>query len=123
LGGGMVAGYLAKESASFQEVSRGKRHGIAGPDSGEEVGVEKLVLATGAQVRKLDLAGTSSKNLLYLRSLSDSQRIRDKATRGEKAVVIGAASSPWKCRPCSRAAASNDHADSRRPHVEGFRYP
>src|SRR5690349_8057118 len=58
-------------------------------ESGEELGFEKLVLATGAQVRKLDLADASTGNVLYLRSLSDSKRIRENATSGKKAVVIG----------------------------------
>ena len=57
--------------------------------SGEEFGFEKLVLATGAQVRKLDLAGASSEKVFYLRSLSDSKRIRESATSGKKAVVVG----------------------------------
>ena len=58
-------------------------------ESGEEFTFEKLVFATGAQVRKLDVPGASSENVLYLRSLLDSKRIRERAASAKKAVVIG----------------------------------
>jgi NADPH-dependent 2,4-dienoyl-CoA reductase/sulfur reductase-like enzyme len=45
---------------------------------------EKLVIATGASPRRLDLPGA-----LYLRSLADSKRIRDAAAGAKRAVVIG----------------------------------
>jgi NADPH-dependent 2,4-dienoyl-CoA reductase/sulfur reductase-like enzyme len=57
--------------------------------SGEEFAFEKLVFATGAQVRKLDVPGASPENVLYLRSLADSKRIRERAANAKKAVVIG----------------------------------
>src|SRR3954454_7548156 len=40
--------------------------------SGEEFGFKKLILATGARVRTLDVPGADRENVLYLRSLSDS---------------------------------------------------
>jgi len=58
-------------------------------ESGEEFAFEKLVFATGAQVRELDVAGTSPENVLYLRSLMDSKRIRERAANAKKAVVLG----------------------------------
>jgi NADPH-dependent 2,4-dienoyl-CoA reductase/sulfur reductase-like enzyme len=58
-------------------------------ESGEEFAFEKLVFATGAQVRKLDVAGASPENVLYLRSLMDSKRIRERAENAKKAVVVG----------------------------------
>ncbi len=58
-------------------------------ESGEEFAFEKLVLATGAQVRTLDVAGTSPDNVLYLRSLNDSKRIRERAAGAKKAIVVG----------------------------------
>ncbi|HET8550208.1 MAG TPA: FAD-dependent oxidoreductase [Bryobacteraceae bacterium] len=58
-------------------------------DSGEEIGFDKLVLATGAEVRKLEIPGASSVNVLYLRSLRDSTAIRDLAMTARRAVVAG----------------------------------
>ena len=75
-------------------------------ESGEELRFEKLVFATGAQVRKLDLAGASSENVLYLRSLSDSNEFVRTPPAERKLLLLAVASSPWKCRPCSRAAVS-----------------
>ena len=57
--------------------------------SGEEIEFEKLVVATGAQVRKLDIPGSSLDGVYYLRSLEDSKRIRQKAESAKRAVVIG----------------------------------
>jgi NADPH-dependent 2,4-dienoyl-CoA reductase/sulfur reductase-like enzyme len=57
--------------------------------TGDEIGFEKLVLATGADVRTLDIPGAASEKVLYLRSLADSRRIRDRAAGARKAVVVG----------------------------------
>src|SRR5260370_23215070 len=57
--------------------------------SGETLGFEKLVVATGARVRKLDIPGANLAGIYYLRSLEDSKRIRDQALNARKAVVIG----------------------------------
>jgi NADPH-dependent 2,4-dienoyl-CoA reductase/sulfur reductase-like enzyme len=57
--------------------------------AGEEIAFENLVLATGAEVRTLDIPGASSSNVLYLRSLRDSRQIRDLAATARKAVVVG----------------------------------
>jgi NADPH-dependent 2,4-dienoyl-CoA reductase/sulfur reductase-like enzyme len=51
---------------------------------GEQIVFEKLVLATGAQPRKLDTDGA-----LYLRSLDDSRKIKDQAASAKRALVIG----------------------------------
>jgi NADPH-dependent 2,4-dienoyl-CoA reductase/sulfur reductase-like enzyme len=58
-------------------------------ESGEEFAFEKLVFATGARVRKLDVPGSTSENVLYLRSLTDSKRIRERAANAKKAIVAG----------------------------------
>jgi NADPH-dependent 2,4-dienoyl-CoA reductase/sulfur reductase-like enzyme len=57
--------------------------------SGEEVGFEKLVVATGAHVRTLDIPGSDLAGVYYLRTLEDSKRIRQKAEGAKRAVVIG----------------------------------
>jgi len=57
--------------------------------SGDDYGFEKLIIAAGAEVRKLEVAGADSDRVFYLRSLADSRRIRDASTRASKAAVIG----------------------------------
>lgn len=56
---------------------------------GEEVGFKKLLIATGAQPRTLDIPGSQLENLFYLRSLSDSRNIRNAAGKAKRALVIG----------------------------------
>ena len=58
--------------------------------AGEEFGFKKLILATGAQVRRLDVPGANRDNVLYLRSLSDSARLRDALKNAKKVAVVGA---------------------------------
>jgi NADPH-dependent 2,4-dienoyl-CoA reductase/sulfur reductase-like enzyme len=57
--------------------------------SGEQINFENLLIATGAQPRKLDGAGSDLAGVFYLRSMSDSETIRSKAADAKKAVVIG----------------------------------
>ena len=57
--------------------------------SGEEFRFGKLILATGARVRRLDVPGGERDNVLYLRSLSDSVRLRDRLKSAKKVAVIG----------------------------------
>jgi NADPH-dependent 2,4-dienoyl-CoA reductase/sulfur reductase-like enzyme len=56
---------------------------------GEGFAFEKLVIATGAQVRTLDVPGATPENVLYLRSMTDSKRIRDRAAGARSAVIVG----------------------------------
>lgn len=57
--------------------------------SGEEFRFAKLILATGARPRTLDVPGADRQNVLYLRSLSDSARLRDRLKSAKKVAVIG----------------------------------
>ena len=57
--------------------------------SGGDFGFEKLIIATGARVRTLDVPGSRSANVHYLRSLDDSKSIRQSAEKAKRAVVIG----------------------------------
>src|SRR6185437_5990343 len=56
---------------------------------GGDFGFEKLIVATGARPRTLDIPGSNLRNLYYLRSLSDSKHIRSAAEIARHAVVIG----------------------------------
>lgn len=56
---------------------------------GGDVGFEKLIVATGARPRTLNIPGSNLRKLYYLRSLSDSKHIRSAAENARHAVVIG----------------------------------
>src|SRR6267142_2531609 len=57
--------------------------------SGGEFGFNKLIVATGARPRTLEIPGAKLRNLHYLRSLDDSKAIRSSAEHVKRAVVIG----------------------------------
>lgn len=50
----------------------------------------RLLLATGANARRLKLAGTASVSVRYLRSYADSSALRKRLWRGARICVIGA---------------------------------
>jgi NADPH-dependent 2,4-dienoyl-CoA reductase/sulfur reductase-like enzyme len=52
-------------------------------------GFQKLIIATGARPRTLDIPGARLQNLFYLRTVSDSKNIRSAAEKAKHAVVIG----------------------------------
>lgn len=64
----------------------GKR--IATPKG--DVAYDKLVLATGSHVRRLNLKGSSLANVFYLRSIADVDLIRPHFEKGKHLVIIGA---------------------------------
>jgi NADPH-dependent 2,4-dienoyl-CoA reductase/sulfur reductase-like enzyme len=57
--------------------------------SGDEIDCEKLLIATGARPHTLDQPGSELRNIFYLRSMGDSDRIREAAKQARHAVVIG----------------------------------
>src|ERR1700751_4938738 len=57
----------------------------------DELGFQKLIIATGARPRTLNIPGSTLQNLFYLRSLNDSKTIRTAAEKVKHAVVIGGA--------------------------------
>jgi NADPH-dependent 2,4-dienoyl-CoA reductase/sulfur reductase-like enzyme len=54
-----------------------------------EFGFEKLILATGARPRALEIPGANLENVYHLRSLEDSKAIRQRAAAAKRAAVIG----------------------------------
>lgn len=57
--------------------------------TGGEAGFEKLIIATGARPRTLNVPGAGLANMHYLRSLDDSKSIRRSAENVKQAAVIG----------------------------------
>jgi len=57
---------------------------------GERLGYDRLLLATGAEPRRLSVPGADLDGIYYLRTLPDSERLRERIGRGGKLVVVGA---------------------------------
>ncbi|MQA01286.1 MAG: NAD(P)/FAD-dependent oxidoreductase [Streptosporangiales bacterium] len=57
---------------------------------GTRLGYQKLLLATGASPRRLDIPGAELDNVLYLRSRADSDRLAAALDAGGRVVVVGA---------------------------------
>jgi 3-phenylpropionate/trans-cinnamate dioxygenase ferredoxin reductase subunit len=60
------------------------------PAGTESLSYDKLLLATGASPRHLDFPGADSGEVLYLRTLADSDRLRSAFQPGTRVVVAGA---------------------------------
>ena len=72
---------------SVQQIDTGnKRLRLA---NGEERPYEKLLLATGAMPRRLDVPGGDLPHVMVLRSLQDCRRILAKVTSGARVAVVG----------------------------------
>ena len=57
---------------------------------GESLAWDRLLIATGAEPRRLPLPGADLDGVLTLRTLPDSERLHDTAVAGGRLVVIGA---------------------------------
>jgi 3-phenylpropionate/trans-cinnamate dioxygenase ferredoxin reductase subunit len=59
-------------------------------DDGTEVGYDKLLIATGSRVRKLDVPGADLPGVHYLRTAAESKALSDAYAAKPRVVVIGA---------------------------------
>ncbi|MDC5699029.1 FAD-dependent oxidoreductase [Intrasporangium calvum] len=57
---------------------------------GSQLAYGSLLLATGSGLRKLDVPGTDLADVFYLRSMTDSAKIRARLVPGSDVVIIGA---------------------------------
>jgi 3-phenylpropionate/trans-cinnamate dioxygenase ferredoxin reductase subunit len=57
---------------------------------GERLGYERLMLATGAEPRRLPVPGDDLDGVHYLRELRDADRLAEEIDRGGRMVVVGA---------------------------------
>ena len=62
----------------------------SGPGGDGEVSYDRLLLATGASPRRLTFPGSDADEVLYLRTVGDSDRLRSAFQRGTRVVVAGA---------------------------------
>ena len=58
-------------------------------DSGQELGYQKLLIATGGRNRRLEIPGATLPGLHYLRTVADCDAIKREARQGRHAVVVG----------------------------------
>ncbi len=58
-------------------------------DKGEQISYDKLVLATGARVRKLPIEGADLPGVYYLRDIADVTAIKGAIHSAKRAVIIG----------------------------------
>jgi 3-phenylpropionate/trans-cinnamate dioxygenase ferredoxin reductase component len=77
----------------------------SGPAGDEELSYDKLLLAIGASPRRLSFPGSDREEVLYLRTLADSDRLRSAFQRGTRVVVAGAG---WIGLETTAAARSAD---------------
>src|SRR3954452_11601566 len=59
-------------------------------DTGERLTFDRLLLATGAEPRRLTVPGSDLPGIHYLRTLADSDALRERLDAGGKLVVVGA---------------------------------
>src|SRR4051794_4818711 len=59
-------------------------------DGGERLPYDRLLIAVGAEPRRLQIPGGELDGVLYLRSVEDSDALRERLDRGGSVVVIGA---------------------------------
>jgi 3-phenylpropionate/trans-cinnamate dioxygenase ferredoxin reductase subunit len=59
-------------------------------DTGERLAFDRLLLTTGVEPRRLSVPGSALLGVHYLRTLADSEALRERLHAGGKLVVIGA---------------------------------
>jgi 3-phenylpropionate/trans-cinnamate dioxygenase ferredoxin reductase component len=59
-------------------------------DDGDRLSYDRLLLATGSEPRRLTIPGAELDGVLYLRSVHDSDALRERLDRGGAVVVVGA---------------------------------
>jgi 3-phenylpropionate/trans-cinnamate dioxygenase ferredoxin reductase subunit len=59
-------------------------------DGGERLRYDRLLLTTGAEPRRLAIPGAELGGVMYLRSVRDSDALRERLDRGGAVVVVGA---------------------------------
>ena len=59
-------------------------------DNGDVIRYDKLLLATGASPRELDVPGSDLRNIFYLRTIEESEAIRAAVREAKNVVLVGA---------------------------------
>jgi 3-phenylpropionate/trans-cinnamate dioxygenase ferredoxin reductase subunit len=59
-------------------------------DDGERLRYDRLLLTTGAEPRRLEIPGADLEGVRYLRTVGDSDALRERLGEGRRVVVVGA---------------------------------
>jgi len=79
------------EGITVTEIDPGSRTIVTTGPAGElDMSYDRLLLATGASPRRLNFPGSDREEVLYLRTIGDSDRLRSAFQRGTRVVVAGA---------------------------------
>ncbi len=70
-----------------KDVEFGKKQVLL--ENGDKLGYEKLLIATGSKLKKLDIEGANLKHIFYLRDQKQADNIREHADNAKNAVVVG----------------------------------
>jgi 3-phenylpropionate/trans-cinnamate dioxygenase ferredoxin reductase subunit len=74
---------------------------------GGTIGYDKLLLATGASARRIDIPGAGLDNVRYLRTLPESEMLRAAFTRDARVVIVGAGWIGLETAAAARSAGSS----------------
>jgi NADPH-dependent 2,4-dienoyl-CoA reductase/sulfur reductase-like enzyme len=74
---------------------------------GGTIGYDKLLLSTGASARRVDIPGAGLGNVRYLRTLPESEALREAFTPGARVVVVGAGWIGLEAAAAARTAGSS----------------
>ena len=69
-------------------IDRGARQVLTA--GGDTIDYDKLVIATGARVREVNVPGRELEGVHYLRGIEDVEKIRASMSKGKRLVIIGA---------------------------------
>jgi 3-phenylpropionate/trans-cinnamate dioxygenase ferredoxin reductase subunit len=87
--------------------------------NGDEIGFDRLVLATGARNRPLPVPGADLDGVLGLRTLADTDLLRQRLDNARDAVVIGAGFIGLEFAAVAGAAGAAVHIVELTPHPMG----
>lgn len=78
---------IVLRDSSVEEIDRSA--GALRLSTGEALRYDRLALCTGARPRRLAVSGAGLREVYYLRTAADVELIRDAATPGRRAVIVG----------------------------------
>jgi 3-phenylpropionate/trans-cinnamate dioxygenase ferredoxin reductase subunit len=87
-------GYYDEQNIELRTSTRVESLDVAASEltlgDGDTLKYDRLLLATGAEPRRLSLPGSDLDGVMYLREVEDSDAIRERIEQGGKLVTIGA---------------------------------
>jgi 3-phenylpropionate/trans-cinnamate dioxygenase ferredoxin reductase component len=88
-GGGWYAAHDVELRLQTRVTRLDRRRKVLRTAAGEDIGYDRLLLATGSSPRKLPVPGAGLGNVLKLRTFDDSDRISALMTDGARLTIVG----------------------------------